>query len=103
MREHTRRCDISSRLGGDELLHIVTHADQANIRVVVERTRAQFAGQAFDFGQPELVVTASFGVAGFRGDTAPQIKVLVSTADQALYRAKRQGGNRADLEPLLQS
>jgi PleD family two-component response regulator len=46
-------------------------------------------------------VTASFGLAGFFGTSAPDFNRLVGQADAALYSAKRQGRNRLELaEPL---
>jgi len=101
LKENTRSADISGRIGGEEFLHVVTHADDASVALVLERTRAQFAAQQFTFGGSEVAVTASFGVAGFSGTTAPLLGDLVSRADSALYRAKRLGRNRIEIEPWL--
>jgi PleD family two-component response regulator len=43
-------------------------------------------------------VTASFGIAGFRGSKAPDWNALVTGADTALYAAKHKGGNRIEFE-----
>jgi diguanylate cyclase (GGDEF)-like protein len=42
---------------------------------------------------PDLVVTASFGVADLASIDSPEPAALVAAADQALYAAKRAGRN----------
>jgi len=103
LKEQTRSADISGRIGGEEFLHVVTHADEASVKTVMERMRARFAEEKFVFGDGEVTVTASLGVVGFLGDAAPAFRELLSRADQALYRAKRLGRNRTELDPLRHS
>ena len=103
LRAQTRSSDICGRIGGEEFLHVVTHAEEANMPIVVERTRAKLAAKRFAFGGADVTVTASFGIAGFRGETAPPFGDLVARADRALYRAKQQGRNRCEFEPLSRS
>ena len=100
LKTNTRLSDISGRIGGEEFLQVLTYADQHNVGLVVDRVRAQFAAEAFCFGGQLLQVTASFGVAGFCGKTAPPLGELMSQADAALYRAKKEGRNRIEIEPL---
>ncbi len=102
LKSSTRSSDISGRIGGEEFLHVITHADEANLPTIVERTRAKLAAQTFSFGGSDVTVTASFGVAGVPGGgPAPTFGELVSRADRALYRAKQQGRNRVtEFEPL---
>ncbi|MBZ5501599.1 MAG: diguanylate cyclase [Acidobacteriia bacterium] len=102
LKEHTRSSDISGRIGGEEFLHIVTYADPRGVPVVAERIRARFAAEHFSFGGSDVTLTASFGAVGFRGGRAPAFSDLVSRADRALYRAKNQGRNRIEIEPLRQ-
>jgi PleD family two-component response regulator len=48
-----------------------------------------------------VTVTASFGAVGFRAsEPSPSFNELVNRADRALYRAKQNGRNRAEIEPL---
>ena len=101
LKTNTRLSDISGRIGGEEFLQVLTHADEHNILVVVERIRKQFEAERFTWCGKTVNVTASFGVAGFWGKTAPEFSKLVSQADAALYRSKDHGRNRVEVEPLV--
>lgn len=99
LKGHTRSSDISGRIGGEEFLHVITHADQAHLPLIIERARAKLAAHPFRFGDSTVTVTASFGVAGFRGgERAPGFPELVKQADRALYQAKQAGRNRAEFD-----
>ena len=99
LRGYTRSSDISGRIGGEEFLHVITHADETYLPAIVERTRAKLSAHAFTFGDSTVMVTASFGVTGFRGgELAPGFPELVKRADQALYKAKQGGRNRAEYD-----
>jgi two-component system cell cycle response regulator len=101
LRGNTRSSDISGRIGGEEFLHVITHADETYLPTIVERTRAKLAAHSFTFGDSTVMVTASFGVTGFRGgERAPGFPELVKGADRALYKAKQGGRNRAEFDLL---
>ena len=101
LRGNTRSSDISGRIGGEEFLHVITHADETSLPAIVERTRAKLSAHAFTFGDSTVMVTASFGVTGFRGgEGAPGFPELVKRADRALYKAKQGGRNRAEFDLL---
>jgi diguanylate cyclase (GGDEF)-like protein len=93
---HSRRSDICGRIGGEEFLFVLTHADEENVRLVVDRVRKQFQEQTFTAGSKKFSATASFGIAGFVGGAPPEFSKLVSEADAALYSAKRNGRNRVE-------
>jgi len=101
LKSNTRLSDISGRIGGEEFLQVLTHADEHNVLIVVERIRKQFEAERFTWGGEHVSVTASFGVAGFSGKNAPEFAKLVSQADSALYRSKDHGRNRIEVEPLV--
>ena len=99
LRGYTRSSDISGRIGGEEFLHVITHADETSLPAIVERTRAKLSARSFTFGDSTVTVTASFGVTGFRGgERAPGFAELVKRADRALYKAKQGGRNRAEFD-----
>jgi len=99
LRGNTRASDLSGRLGGDEFLLILTHVERENIEIALDRLRQQFGSQIFTFNGQKVMVTASFGIAGFQGGEAPEIGALIRQADKALYAAKRGGRNQVKVEP----
>jgi two-component system, cell cycle response regulator len=103
LRANTRCSDICGRMGGEEFLQVLTHSDEEGIRTFAERLRNQFAEEKFQFGDAPVSVTASLGIAGFRGgEKAPEFSELLKRADAALYRAKKLGRNRVQIEVLEQ-
>jgi diguanylate cyclase (GGDEF)-like protein len=78
---------------------VLTHADEANVALVLERIRSEFGSEKFRVGSADFTVTASFGVAGFCGNKAPEFSEVVARADAALYRAKHRGRNYVEIEP----
>lgn len=102
LKTNSRRSNICGRIGGEEFLFILTHADKDNVASVVERVRKQFEEQDFFFGNRVVKVTASFGISGLQGeqgDRPPDFSTLLSQADLALYTAKHRGRNRVEFAP----
>jgi two-component system cell cycle response regulator len=102
LKTNSRRSNICGRIGGEEFLFILTHADKENVASVVERVRRQFEEQDFFFGNRVVKVTASFGISGFQGEQGllpPDFSSLLSQADLALYTAKHRGRNRVEFAP----
>jgi diguanylate cyclase (GGDEF)-like protein len=98
LKANTRQSDICARLGGEEFLVMIAHGDDEDTKTVVERIRTQLESQKFTFGNSTTIVTASFGVAGFRGTKPLDWNAFVARADIALYAAKHQGRNRIEFE-----
>jgi diguanylate cyclase (GGDEF)-like protein len=96
LRANTRASDICGRIGGEEFVVVITHAQKPDIQIVVERIRHQLEAEKFEFGRNVLGVTASFGISGFQGGEPPKFTQLVKEADTALYAAKRAGRNRLE-------
>ena len=93
LKKSTRASDICGRLGGDEFLLVLTHVEEDNIELTVNRFREQFAALSFEFAGRSVNVTASFGVTGFHGNELQEFGALVRQAEQMLYEAKRAGRN----------
>ena len=94
IRKSIRGIDLACRHGGEEFVVVMPHTDVTVATVVAERLRHRIASQPFaiERGASQIDVTTSIGIAGLsRGDTAAAV---IKRADQALYRAKRQGRNR---------
>lgn len=95
LRGFTRDVDRLARFGGDEIAIILPQTDLAGAALLAERVRAGIEALAIHpagAGAP-LTVTGSFGAAAIP-ETAGDQHGLVGSADAALYRAKRAGGNR---------
>ena len=100
LKANTRLSNIAGRVGGEEFLQVLTHADERAVKIVVERVREQFEAEKFCFDGATRFFTASFGVTGFCGNTAPPFSELAGRADAALYRAKHLGRNRIELDAI---
>jgi diguanylate cyclase (GGDEF)-like protein len=100
LRVNTRKSNLCARIGGEEFLLVLTHAEKEHVRIAISRVREQLEAHKFEFGTRTLNVTASFGVSGWQGVRAPDFELLVSQADSALYAAKRNGRNRIEFASL---
>ena len=95
---HTRKSDIAARLGGDEFAMLLDHTDAAGAAICAERVLDGLRELAIPYGDAILRVGASIGIATFPDDGVTQAR-LMSTADAALYKAKR-GGRGCVITPL---
>ncbi len=97
--------DVAARYGGEEFAIVLPLAEGEAARVVGERVRHNVRALAIDYPEsPEGIVTVSVGVASARPDSrGPEPQTILSSADQALYRAKREGRDQVVLAPLERS
>ena len=72
---------------------LLPDTDSAGGLEVAEKVRARIADTTYYFAGKEIRVTASFGVAQYKGD----LERAITAADQALYQAKNLGRNRVEL------
>ena len=98
LKTHTRQSDICARLGGEEFLLMITHADRVGTRTAVERIRKQFEITSVTFGDSRITATASFGIAGFYVTKSADWNILVACANSARYAAKHKRRNRIEFE-----
>ena len=89
-----RQEDMIARYGGDEFIAALHVADTTDALELADRARAAIAE---DFaGIPrELSITASVGIAITDDVVGQSIDHLIRLADQAMYAAKRGGGDQA--------
>ncbi len=90
LREELRGVDTAVRYGGEEFAVILPQANLEGAWLVAERLRARIEGITLSKGER---ITASLGVASFPQHAGTR-ELLVTTADRALYQAKRTGRNR---------
>jgi diguanylate cyclase (GGDEF)-like protein len=88
-----RDTDLAARCGGEEFAFVIPEADAARAGEVVERVRTELAQALMRADVPHY--TASFGIADT--DMTRDPEHLQRVADDALYRAKEQGRDRACL------
>jgi diguanylate cyclase (GGDEF)-like protein/putative nucleotidyltransferase with HDIG domain len=94
-----RNVDIAFRYGGDEFVVILPQTARDDAYVVAERVRGQIAGE---MGKKAIAVTCSIGLASYPTDGVVADE-LVDATDNALYHAKRTGGNRIFLASKILS
>jgi two-component system cell cycle response regulator len=87
-----RSYDFVGRYGGEEFLAILSNCSAEDLRLVADRTRTVVAESPVRVDSVAVSVTVSIGAAVARNGT-PEVELL-STADDALYEAKRAGRNR---------
>jgi len=95
VRKSIRGIDLACRFGGEEFVVVMPETDMAVAAVVAERIRRRIAGEPFPIlkGSGTIEVTISIGIAAIaQADDSPE--TILRRADQALYRAKRDGRNR---------
>lgn len=82
--------DTAYRYGGDEFAVLLIETDSAQAAKVADRIRASFEARAIDH------CTLSLGVAALDQEE-DGMEDLIRQADEAMYRAKRGGGNRVEV------
>ena len=95
IRKAIRNIDLACRYGGEEFVIVMPETDMAVATMVAERLRRRIASEPFaiEKGARSLEVTISIGIAALSG-VADNATTILKRADQALYRAKRDGRNR---------
>jgi two-component system cell cycle response regulator len=95
IKKSIRGIDLACRLGGEEFVIVMPETDMAVATIVAERLRRRIASEPFSIAQgtKHIEVTISIGLATL--DTVDDNAAsILKRADQALYRAKRDGRNR---------
>jgi diguanylate cyclase (GGDEF)-like protein len=94
LRSTLRSSDFGGRFGGEEFLMLLPSTDQHGALELSEKIR--HALTQLEFQQPDLKVSASFGIATYPLD-ALDADSLLRMADRALYVAKSHGRDRIEL------
>jgi diguanylate cyclase (GGDEF)-like protein len=87
--EEIREVDWGFRYGGDEFTVILPETSKKDATIVAERIRKSFEKSKFD------ETTLSIGVAQY--DLESELDTLIKHADETMYKAKSQGGNRIEI------
>lgn len=96
-RGELRASDVLARQGGDEFVVVLPHLTAAEAIGVANRIRAAFGRALAGWGEATVQPTLSIGIG--QGDAArDSLDTLLLQADEALYRSKRLGRNRVELQ-----
>ncbi|NLY53973.1 MAG: diguanylate cyclase [Firmicutes bacterium] len=90
-----RKTDIAGRIGGEEFAVVLKNASLEDAKKVAEKFRDTVAQRKVIYGDQEIGITASIGVAAMDGNTDDinDVEDILKRADAALYRAKAMGRN----------
>ena len=100
LKRELRVDDLVFRIGGEEFLMACRIREPSDALVLFEALRASIAAMALPHlgNAPHDVVTASFGLAVFKGPNDPD--KIFNSIDLALFRAKGAGRNRVCLTDI---
>ncbi|VAW74305.1 diguanylate cyclase/phosphodiesterase (GGDEF & EAL domains) with PAS/PAC sensor(s) [hydrothermal vent metagenome] len=84
--------DLLFRYGGEEFVVLMRDTDLAGAHLLAERIRKYIAKTSYNCSGADLNVTVSIGVSELQQHDSPV--TIFSRADQALYRAKKDGRNK---------
>ena len=92
----TRRSDLVCRYGGEEFLMVLPGSTCESAYPRAEIWRKTFSSTEIKFKEIVLSASISLGIAAYPADGETFAEVI-SHADEALYRAKANGRNRAEI------
>ena len=95
--EARRTEDIAARIGGEEFVLVLPGTNIRDATAIADELCVRMATSPMVSDGRQIVMTASFGVATIADQDTCLTDVVVK-ADRALYRSKRAGRNRVDLE-----
>jgi diguanylate cyclase (GGDEF)-like protein len=90
LRSLLRAQDTVARMGGDEFVMLLEHADVAGIEAIAEKIVTR-VGMDYRIKQHNMHVAASLGIVMFPDD-GNDVRTLMGKADAAMYQAKQKGG-----------
>ena len=92
-----READLFARIGGEEFAVLLPDTNLDGAVCLAERLRGTIADNKFSLNGAEFGCTVSIGVSMLRTTDACAEDILLR-ADSALYKAKRNGRNRVEVE-----
>lgn len=96
LRRAVRKADVCFRIGGEEFAVLLPDASPDSAAEIGERIRRAFETLPLPSGGSQSRPTLSLGIAFMR--SADNAQTLLKRADEAMYRAKKAGKNRVEIE-----
>lgn len=100
LREEARAVDIAARVGGEEFALLLPRTSSSEARAFAERARRRIENASIDVDGETVRFTVSVGISADASDHL-SLDDAFSSADQALYDAKRSGRNRVVVSPTI--
>ncbi|MFB2667234.1 diguanylate cyclase domain-containing protein [Shewanella xiamenensis] len=91
-----RVSDTVARFGGDEFVILLERVDSAHNTLLVAQKVLDILNQPFELVEQQIHIFPSIGVALYP-EHGKDEQQLISCADAAMYKAKKNGGNRIEL------
>lgn len=92
-----RPYDLLGRYGGEEFLAVLPGCGIDQSLIIAERLRRAVGEGPINYEGSSIPITTSVGIAVTLNPQPSQLEGLLSAADAALYRAKRNGRNRIEM------
>lgn len=88
--------DVVARIGGEEFALMIYDADFSKAKALCESIRKALQEERLTTAAEPVQITASFGISEIKFPDQT-VESVFKEADQALYKAKRQGRNRVEI------
>ncbi|MCA9835726.1 MAG: GGDEF domain-containing protein [Trueperaceae bacterium] len=95
VKQTLRETDVCARYGGEEFVLLLPFTGLEQALIVSERLRKLISETPISYGQGELWVSSSFGLAVSQEKCT--LETMLQRADKALYQAKDRGRNRVEV------
>jgi len=95
-----RQEDLLARYGGEEFIILLRAIPADEAVALAERIRSTVMHHTFHYHQLNIPTTLSIGLCTCRVATSSNLEALIQAADDALYRAKKNGRNRVEVDIL---
>lgn len=93
----TRQSDFQTRYGGEEFVLILPETDQDNAQQVATKILDEIRSSTFTSDGRDFNLTVSIGISSLSIREYLEWNEMLHDADQALYSAKRNGKDRAEI------
>lgn len=97
LRTTTRQSDFPSRFGGEEFVLILPDTDHENAQRAAEKILGEIRSFVFSASAGEFSLTVSIGISSTTTHQYATANQMIEDADRALYTAKHNGKDRAEL------
>ena len=91
-----RASDTFARYGGDEFVFLIPNAGESQLQMFMERVRSALAEMVVHYKKQKIQITISIGGKHIKNENVEFEDILIQS-DEALYKAKRKGGNTSNL------